>query len=78
VAELLATYGVAAEVNYHTNEPDPRFFEECLAQGVPIAFGSDAHGLWEIGELTPHLNLLRKIVPDSEIPNVLYTPRRQE
>jgi histidinol phosphatase-like PHP family hydrolase len=72
VAELLAAHDVAAEVNYHSNEPDPRFFERCLAHGVKIAFGSDAHGLWEIGELQPHLDLLRKIVPDEALPRVLY------
>jgi hypothetical protein len=40
---------------------------------VRIAFGSDAHGLWEIGELRPHLDLLRRIVPDESLPGVLYS-----
>jgi len=78
VAQLLATHGVAAEVNYHTNEPDPRFFERCLAHGVKIALGSDSHGLWEVGELSPHLSLLRRIVADEELPEVLFqAPARQ-
>ncbi|MBM3499063.1 MAG: hypothetical protein FJX74_10385 [Armatimonadetes bacterium] len=81
VAQLLAAHGVAAEVNYHTNEPDPRFFERCLAHGVRIALGTDSHGLWEVGELSPHLELLRQIVSDEDLPRVLYwnagTPRSQ-
>jgi len=72
VAQLLAAHGVAAEVNYHTNEPDPRFFERCLAHGVKIALGSDAHGRWEVGEFHPHLTLLRQIVSEEELPHVLY------
>ena len=76
LAQLLAAHGVAAEVNYHTNEPDPRFFERCLAHGVKIAFGSDAHGLWEVGELSPHLALLEQIIPASEAAGVLYSATR--
>jgi histidinol phosphatase-like PHP family hydrolase len=72
VAQLLAAHSVAAEVNYHTNEPDPRFFERCLAHGVKIALGSDAHGLWEVGELHPHLKLLRQVVSEEQLPQVLY------
>jgi len=71
VAELLATYGVAAEVNYHTNEPDPRFFELCLERGVKIALGSDSHALWEVGDLRPHLRLLEGIVGEGELGRVL-------
>jgi histidinol phosphatase-like PHP family hydrolase len=71
VAELLATHGVAAEVNYHTNEPDPRFFELCLEHGVKIALGSDSHALWEVGDLRPHLRLLEGIVGKAELGRVL-------
>jgi len=74
VAQLLATHGVAAEVNYHTNEPDPRFFEICVQRGVRISLGSDAHGLWEVGELTPHVELLMPIATPEALPNLLYTP----
>jgi histidinol phosphatase-like PHP family hydrolase len=73
VAQLLAAHGVAAEINYHTNEPAPRFFERCLAHNVKIALGSDAHGLWEVGELSPHFALLRQIVADTDLPSILYT-----
>jgi histidinol phosphatase-like PHP family hydrolase len=58
VAELLAEGGVAAEVNFHTHRPDPAFFEQCLERGVKLAMGSDAHAMWEVGHLHPHLDLL--------------------
>ncbi len=72
VAEMLAASGVAAEINFHTNNPDPRFVEECLACGVKIALGSDSHALWEVGEFMPHLMVLRSVgVRDCDLPNVL-------
>jgi histidinol phosphatase-like PHP family hydrolase/predicted MPP superfamily phosphohydrolase len=61
MADLLAATGVAAEVNFHTNQPDPRFFALCLERGVRIALASDAHALHEVGEFAPHLELLRKL-----------------
>ncbi len=76
VAELLAAHGVAAEINYHTNEPDPRFFEMCLERGVKIAIGSDAHGLWEVGDLNPHLGLLLQIAEPEAFGELLFAPRR--
>ena len=73
VAEMLAGRAIAAEVNYHTNSPDPRFVEACLARGVKIALGTDAHALWEVGELAPHLAVLREAgVRDTDWGTVLY------
>jgi histidinol phosphatase-like PHP family hydrolase/predicted MPP superfamily phosphohydrolase len=77
VAEALAVHGVAAEINYHTNEPDPAFFAMCLEHGVKIALGSDSHGLWEVGDLNPHLQLLEQIVPRERMGDVLYRGRTQ-
>jgi len=37
VADMLAARSVAAEINFHTNNPDPRFAAECLARGAKIA-----------------------------------------
>ncbi len=75
VAEMLAQSGVAAEVNFHSNEPDPRFVAECLSRGVKIALATDSHTLTEVGELYPHLELLRRVgIQDEELPNVLYRP----
>lgn len=60
MVQLLAATGVAAEINFHTNSPDPRFVAACLEAGVPIALGTDAHALWETGDLSPHLDILRQ------------------
>ncbi len=83
VADMLFQSGVAAEVNFHgrttsacgVETPDPRFVEECLSRGVKIALGTDSHDLAEVGELAPHLRLLRQIgVRDADLPGVLYRP----
>jgi histidinol phosphatase-like PHP family hydrolase/predicted phosphodiesterase len=60
VVGLLRAAGVAAEINFHTNDPDPEFIRLCIEGGVPLTFGSDAHNLYEIGEFFPHLQLLRE------------------
>jgi histidinol phosphatase-like PHP family hydrolase len=76
LARLLAETGVAAEINFHTNAPDPRFFAACLTEGVRIALGTDAHTLWEVGELTPHLDVLRQAGCSSadDLRRALYVP----
>jgi len=72
VAEMLAKYKMAAELNFHTNEPDPEFFRLCLEEGVPIALGSDAHALYEVGEFAPHIEFLRKLAVGSNLKNILF------
>ena len=57
---LLREQGTAAEINFHTNEPSADFVRLCLEQGVKLTFGSDAHNLYEVGEFSPHLALLRE------------------
>jgi len=74
VADLLAECGVAAEVNYHTNEPDAEFFAMCIERGVRIALGSDSHWLGEVGEFAPHLDLLRRASASEDWGQVLYQP----
>jgi len=74
VAEMLAKYKVAAELNFHTNEPDPEFFRLCLEEGVPIALGSDAHALYEVGEFAPHIEFLRKLAVEGNLKNILFYP----
>ena len=61
LARHLKATGVAAEINYHINEPEADFFRLCVEMGVPLTFGSDAHNLYEVGEFYPHLALLRRI-----------------
>lgn len=58
--ELLKN-GVAVEMNFHSNDPEPVFFKMCADMGVRIALGSDAHNLCEIGEFYPHLRLLAEL-----------------
>ncbi|MBN1348501.1 metallophosphoesterase [candidate division KSB1 bacterium] len=75
VAEMLARSGIAAEINFHTNEPDPRFIEECISRGVKIALGSDSHDLKEVGEFYPHLKVLERAgVTETELLKVLFRP----
>jgi histidinol phosphatase-like PHP family hydrolase/predicted phosphodiesterase len=60
VADLLAASGVAAEINFHTNQPEVEFFQICLERGVRLSLGSDSHELAEIGEMAPHLDVLAR------------------
>ncbi len=71
VVRMLREHGTAAEINFHTNEPDPSFVRECIEAGVPLAFGSDAHNLYEVGEFFPHLQLLRTAGYDGPPADVL-------
>ena len=73
VAGWLAQRGVAAELNFHCNEPDIRFVEACLSHGVKLALGSDSHDQAEVGALAPHLALLEQVgVGAQQRPDVLY------
>lgn len=74
VVRLLRENGVAAEVNFHTNTPDPRFFRACLDAGVKLTFGSDAHEPHAIGEFTPHVEFLSACGYDGDVRDVLWTP----
>ena len=76
VVKLLREAKVAAEINFHTNEPPPEFFRMCIEAGVKLTFGGDAHLLREIGEFQPHLDLLRDIGFDGELKDILIDPRK--
>lgn len=67
LARLIAQSGKAAEINFHTDEPDPAFFARVLAEGGRIALGSDAHAIEEVGEFTPHLALLREAAGGADL-----------
>lgn len=71
VAALLREHGVAAELNFHINQPPPDFFRICLDAGVKLAFGSDAHNLYEIGDFALHLQLLKDIGFDGDLSDIL-------
>jgi len=74
VVALLRQHGVAAEINFHTNEPSADFVAMCISAGVKLAFGSDAHNLYEVGEFQPHLDLLRTCGVSGDINSVLWQP----
>ncbi len=73
MAQLLKAHGVAAEINFHTNEPDPDFFRCCIEEGVPIALGSDSHALYEVGEFAPNLDVLRQAGAGENLEDVLFS-----
>jgi histidinol phosphatase-like PHP family hydrolase len=61
LAHMLLETGTAAEINFHTNKPPREFFELCRDIGVDIVYGSDAHNLYEVGNLLANLQLLRPV-----------------
>jgi len=71
LARLLKEHGVAAEVNYHTNTPDPAFFRICIDMGVKITFGGDSHQRYEVGEFAPHLQLLRDCGYNGDLKDIM-------
>ncbi|MCP4640671.1 MAG: hypothetical protein GY851_09575 [bacterium] len=75
VVRLLKRHGVAAEINFHTNEPSEAFVRKCIDADVKLTFGSDAHNLYEVGEFAPHLALLERVGYDGELGDVLTDPR---
>jgi len=72
VVRLLRENDVAAELNFHTNEPPLEFIQMCLEEGVKFAFGSDAHNLYEVGELYPDLLLLEEAGYTGNLEDILY------
>lgn len=68
---LLREHGVAAEINFHHNRPDPDFCRLCLDAGVKFSLGSDSHNLYEVGFLNPHLDFLRAIGYDGDLRDIL-------
>jgi histidinol phosphatase-like PHP family hydrolase/Icc-related predicted phosphoesterase len=61
MAKLLKSTNTAAEINFHTNDPDPEFLLSCIKHGVKLSFGSDSHNLYEVGELQPQLNIIAEL-----------------
>jgi len=67
LAQMLKTYNVAAEINFHSNNiSDPAFFEKCLEEGVEISVGSDSHCIEEVGEFGRHADFLKSIGVNEE------------
>lgn len=73
MAKMLKGYGVAAELNFHTNRPDPEFFAACIEEGVKISLGTDTHNILEAGDFHQHLALLKTIgVSEDMLGSMLY------
>jgi len=70
-AKLLQKYNVAAEINFHTNEPPVEFVKRCLEHGVKFSFGSDSHNLFEIGDFAYHLALLKDAGFNGDLSDVM-------
>ena len=75
VAAMLARAGVAAEINFHTNQPEPEFIRACLDAGVRLAIGTDSHSLDEVADLQPHIRILREAgLKPEDLAEALYAP----
>lgn len=61
VAKKIVRAGVAAEINFHTNRPQPEFIRLVLKKGGMISFGTDSHNLYEAGYLTPHYEFCKML-----------------
>ena len=73
LVELLKASGTAAEVNFHLGGPPAEFVRMCVERGVKLSLGGDAHTLFDIGNFSQHLELLRAAgVTESDLPDVLY------
>ncbi len=75
VARRFKDAGVAAEINFHTNDPTVDFITCCLNEGAMLAFGSDAHNLYEIGDFHLHLDLLERAGVSGDVNDVLFPQR---
>lgn len=78
--ELLRKHNVAAEINFHNQITSEGFVKKCVDAGVKLAFGSDSHNLYEVGEHYPHLQLMNRCgYSHSDLSQILYkTPAGAE
>ena len=71
IAEKLVRADVAAEINFHTNAPQPEFVELVLKKGGKIAFGSDSHNLYEVGYFKPHYDFCKELGVAGKLDEIL-------
>ncbi|MBN2374970.1 MAG: metallophosphoesterase [Sedimentisphaerales bacterium] len=72
---LLSKNNVAAELNFHHFDPPEQFVQMCLDAGVKLTLASDAHNLRAVGELWPHLQMLKKCKYNGDLDDILIDPR---
>ena len=70
--EILRRHHIAAEINFHTNDPSPEFVAMCIERGVSLVLGTDSHNLYEVGYFAPHLALLREIGAENRLDEILW------
>lgn len=61
IIKIFQEYGMAAEINFHKNMPEPEFVGYALRHGVKLFLGTDSHNIGNFGFLQPHINLLGQI-----------------
>ncbi len=73
LVKMLAQSGVAAEINCHMGVIGIDFFRMCVEHGVKLALGTDSHDLGQVGEMYPHLAILKQIgVKGKDFDKVLF------
>lgn len=75
VAEKIVRAGVAAEINFHTNRPQPEFVRLVLKKGGMISFGTDSHNLYEAGFLTPHYEFCKMLDIAGKLDSLLLSAK---
>lgn len=75
VAEKIVRAGVAAEINFHTNRPQPEFVKLVLKKGGRISFGTDSHNLYEAGYLKPHYEFCKELGIAGKLDSVLLSAK---
>lgn len=81
VAEKLVRAHIAAEINFHTNRPQPEFVMLMLKKGGKISFGTDSHNLYEAGYLKPHYEFCKQLGIAGKLDEILLSgvdPRATE
>lgn len=74
--EILRRHGIAAELNFHTNDPPAEFVAMCVERGVKLVLGSDSHNLYEVGFFAPQLRLLDDLGLLGRLDEVLWDRAR--
>ena len=76
LVQMLKELKVAAELNFHTDEPGLDFFRICLAEGVKISLGTDSHNMLEVADFSAHFEFLKKLGPNN-FKGILWNPTRK-
>lgn len=71
VAEKIVRAGVAAEINFHTNHPQPEFVKLVLKKGGKLSFGTDSHNLYEAGYLRAHYEFCKMMDIEGKLDSLL-------